>query len=475
MRTVAFTPRSWILSLSLIFVLFLLANLPAMAQQERRTPQSRQQVQLSYAPLVKETAPAVVNVYASRDVVRRSTPPLFDDPFFRRFFDVPQQQRPQKARSLGSGVIVRSDGFIITNHHVVQDADEVRVALSDGREFPAEIILKDESTDLAVLKISTREPLPILPLGNSDDLEVGDIVLAIGNPFGVGQTVTSGIVSAVARTKVGISDYGFFIQTDAAINPGNSGGALVDMNGELIGINTAIFSRSGGSNGIGFAIPVNTVRTVIASAEGGRSDVARPWFGAELQTVDNNLALSLGLDRPKGALVTQVDAGSPADAAGLRQGDLILKLDGADVASPEAFFYMFATKGVSGDVVVDILRRGRPRQRVIALQEIPQDLMTQKSFTIPFGPLAGAIVEEVSRETARKYRLAAEKGVVVVGFEPRATAQSIGLVEGDVILSVNDVETTTMMAIEAATGQNSRSWKLVIQRGRSILRQFYRN
>ena len=243
------------------------------------------ELRLSYAPVVQRVAPAVVNVYAAKTVQNRN--PLFDDPIFRRFFGVPGGGgRQQVQRSLGSGVIVDASGLIVTNEHVIEGADEVKVSLADKREFEATIVLKDQRSDLAVLRIKdARERFPFLEFANSDALEVGDVVLAIGNPFGVGQTVTHGIVSALARTQVGITDYQFFIQTDAAINPGNSGGALVDLTGRLVGINTAIFSRSGGSQGVGFAIPANMVRVVVASAKGGGSAVKRPWLGAKLQAV----------------------------------------------------------------------------------------------------------------------------------------------------------------------------------------------
>jgi S1-C subfamily serine protease len=244
---------------------------PAAVAQERRLPQSPAEMKLSFASVVKRVSPAVVNVYAARVVENRN--PLMDDPIFRRFFGQ-GLPREQVQRSLGSGVIVDPSGLIMTNNHVIEGATEVKVSLADKRELEAEIVLKDARTDLAVLKIKeARERFPALDFGNSDDLQVGDLVLAVGNPFGVGQTVTHGIVSALARTQVGITDYQFFIQTDAAINPGNSGGALVDLSGRLMGINTAIFSRSGGSQGVGFAIPANMVKVVAASAMGGAGAV----------------------------------------------------------------------------------------------------------------------------------------------------------------------------------------------------------
>ena len=246
--------------------------------------------------------------------------PLFEDPFFRRFFGAPGMPGPneQQQRSLGSGVLVDAAGLVVTNHHVIDGADQVKVSLADRREFEAEIVLKDARSDLAVLRLKGNgERFPALEFADSDALQVGDLVLAIGNPFAVGQTVTHGIISALARTQVGITDYQFFIQTDAAINPGNSGGALVDMSGRIVGINTAIFSRGGGSIGIGFAIPANMVRVVVASARGGGSAVKRPWLGAQLQTVTAEIAESIGLKRPAGALVAQVTPSSPAARGGL--------------------------------------------------------------------------------------------------------------------------------------------------------------
>src|SRR5476649_768756 len=265
-----------------IVAVFALLTAPALAQAGKVAPQSPAEVHLSFAPVVKKAQPAVVNVYASR-IEQRAQNPLLDDPIFRRFFG--QGDNPRTSQSLGSGVIVDRSGLIVTNHHVIEGMTEVKVALSDHREFEARIVLRDPRTDLAVLKIKSDETFPMLELGDSDSIEVGDFVIAIGNPFGVGQTVTQGIISALARTQVGISDYGFFIQTDAAINPGNSGGALVDLDGKLVGINSAIYSRSGGSIGIGFAIPVNMVKSVVSAAIHGGASVKRPWLGATLQSL----------------------------------------------------------------------------------------------------------------------------------------------------------------------------------------------
>src|ERR1700753_1157618 len=288
------------------FVAIFIAT-PAFAQY-RRVPSSAAEFRLAYAPIVQRVQPAVVNVYAAKTVQNRN--PLLDDPIFRRFFGVPGQQPEQMQRSLGSGVMVDPSGLVVTNNHVIEGADQVKVSLADKREFEAEIVLKDTRSDLAVLHLKdVREKFPTLDFANSDELQVGDVVLAIGNPFGVGQTVTHGIISALARTQVGITDYQFFIQTDAAINPGNSGGALVDMTGRLAGINTAIYSRSGGSQGIGFAIPANMVRVVVASAKLGGKAVKRPWLGAKLQTVTPEIAESLGFLLPARAVGSHVVVG----------------------------------------------------------------------------------------------------------------------------------------------------------------------
>src|SRR5262245_45901410 len=327
--------------LALALLAALVAASADVSAQERRVPASPSEVRLSYAPVVQRAAPAVVNVYAARAVATTRNP-FLDDPIFRRFFGVPDGGGPseQLQRSLGSGVIVDAGGLIVTNNHVIEGATEVKVSLADKREFEADIVLKDQRSDLAVLRIRGQsERFPAIDFADSDALRVGDLVLAIGNPFAVGQTVTHGIVSAVARTQVGISDYQFFIQTDAAINPGNSGGALVDMAGKLVGINTAIFSRSGGSQGIGFAIPANMVRVVVASAKSGGGAVKRPWLGAKLQEVTPELSQAFDLKRPGGAVVTNVTAASPAARAGLKAGDVIVEVDGQSVDDANALDY----------------------------------------------------------------------------------------------------------------------------------------
>src|SRR5689334_4607374 len=378
---------------------------PALAQ-DRRVPSSGAELRLSYAPIVQRVQPAVVNVYAAKTVQNRN--PLLDDPLFRRFFGVPGQQPEQMQRSLGSGVMVDASGLVVTNNHVIEGADQVKISLSDKREFEAEIVLKDSRTDLAVLRVKDgREKFVTLDFANSDELQVGDVVLAIGNPFGVGQTVTHGIVSALARTQVGITDYQFFIQTDAAINPGNSGGALVDMTGKLAGINTAIFSRSGGSQGIGFAIPSNMVRVVVASAKSGGKAVKRPWLGARLQTVTTDIADSLGLRSPTGALVASVVSNGPAAKAGLKSSDLIIGIDGQVVDDPNAFDYRFATHPLGGTSELDIQRSGKPFRVNVPLETAP-DIGRNEIVLTSRSPFQGAKVANISPAVADELHLDAD-------------------------------------------------------------------
>jgi Do/DeqQ family serine protease len=433
--------------------------------QDLRVPSSPGEIRLSFAPVVKRVTPAVVNVYAARVVENRM--PLFDDPIFRRFFGGGSGgPRDQVQRSLGSGVIVDASGLVVTNNHVIENADQIKVALADKREFDADLILKDARSDLAVLRIKDgRERFATAELGDSDALQVGDIVLAIGDPFGVGQTVTHGIVSAVARTQVGITDYQFFIQTDAAINPGNSGGALVDLSGRVVGINTAIFSRSGGSQGIGFAIPANMVRAVLSSAKGGATVVKRPWLGAKLQAVTPEIAESMSLKRPVGALVSTVAPRSPAARAGLRTGDLIVEVDTQPVDDPNAFDYRFATKSLGGQAQVGVVRGGREVKVVIPLETAPE---TPREETVikARSPLLGAKVANLSPAVAEELRLdSAAEGVAVTEVENGSVAQGFGLQKGDIVVSVNNAKISNMQDLLRATGQPARLWRLTILRG----------
>jgi Do/DeqQ family serine protease len=436
----------------------------AAMSQDRRVPASAAEIRLSYAPIVQRVQPAVVNVYAAKVVQNRN--PLLDDPIFRRFFGVPGQQPEQMQRSLGSGVMVDSSGLVVTNNHVIEGADQVKVSLADKREFEAEIVLKDSRTDLAVLKLKDgREKFPTLDFANSDELLVGDVVLAIGNPFGVGQTVTHGIISALARTQVGITDYQFFIQTDAAINPGNSGGALVDMTGKLAGINTAIFSRSGGSQGIGFAIPANMVRVVVASAKGGGKAVKRPWLGARLQAVTPEIAETLGLRLPSGALVANVVPGSPAARAGLKLSDLIVAIDGQAIDDPNAFDYRFATRPLGGAAQVDVQRGGKPVKLTVPLEVAPD---SGRSEIVLSGrsPLQGAKVANISPAVADELHLDADtEGVVITDLADGGTAANVGFQKGDIIQAVNNQKILKTGDLEKATRDASRLWRITLMRG----------
>jgi Do/DeqQ family serine protease len=430
--------------------------------QERVIPASPAQLQLSFAPIVKRVAPAVVNVYAARVVENNN--PFLADPFFRQFFGVVPRQ--QIERSLGSGVIVDPAGLVVTNYHVIDGASEVKVALADKREFAADIILKDQRSDLAVLRIKgAKERFPTLPFANSDDLQVGDVVLAIGDPFGVGQTVTHGIVSAVARTDVGISDYQFFVQTDAAINPGNSGGPLVDMNGHMVGLNSAIYSRSGGSQGIGFAIPANMVRVVVASAEGGSAAVKRPWLGAKLQEVTPDIADSLGLQRPSGALVASVAADSPAAHAGIKTGDVIVSVDGTEVDDPTAFNYRFATKPLGGTAQIGVVRQGHAIVVPVALQGLP-DAPREEVEIRARSPFLGVTVANLSPALADELRLdPGTQGVVITAVADGSEAQSLGFQKGDIIVSVNNEKIAKPADLERLAGAGNRQWRITLLRG----------
>ncbi|MBK8176120.1 MAG: DegQ family serine endoprotease [Rhodospirillales bacterium] len=431
-------------------------------------PESRQQIELSFAPVVRIAAPAVVNIYSRRIVQARGSP-LFDDPFFRQFFGsgTPFGMPKQRVEnSLGSGVIVGADGIIVTNHHVVAGADEITVVLADRREYAAKVVGSDERTDLAVLKIDVGgDRLPTVAFRDSDTVEVGDLVLAIGNPFGVGQTVTSGIVSAEAQTRVGIADVNFFIQTDAAINPGNSGGALVDMQGRLVGINTAIYSRTGGSLGIGFAIPANMVRLVVDGfTRYGR--IERPWIGAWGREVNGDVAHALGLPRPEGVLVEEIYPGGPADDAGIRTGDVVLAINGRTVDDPQALRYRVATLPIGGSAVVTLWRDGKERSVTMPVQKPPEDPPRAALKLSGSQPLAGATIANLSPAVADEMGLGRhDKGIVVTEIESSSPADRLGLQVGDRIVSVNGEAPASTTALRRQMDRRAGRWQIVIGRG----------
>jgi len=465
-------------TLGLMLLLAASAGAPSAWAQSTpsRVPASQGEVKLSFAPVVARTAPAVVNVYALKTARQRANP-IFDDPFFRRFFGAPGAApglgAPERMqRSLGSGVIVDPSGLVVTNYHVIEGADEIRIALNDKREYEAEVLLRDQRTDLAILRIrpEAKETFAALDLGNSDELAVGDLVLAIGDPFGVGQTVTQGIVSALARTQVGVSDYQFFIQTDAAINPGNSGGALVDMAGRLVGINSAIYSRSGGSHGVGFAIPVNMVRVVVEQAKSGGTSVRRPWLGARLQRVTPEIAESLGLPRPSGALVRSVTPGSPADKAGLKVGDLVVAVEGQGVEDPESLNYRLATRPIGSRAALGLNRGGRSVSVVVLLEVAPETVPREQLLLRGRSPFAGATVVNLSPAVAEELRVDNDSGgVAVYDVDESSPAAGAGFKPGDVIVEVNNEKVRTTRELDTLTAGPLRMWRVTISRGgRSI-------
>ena len=444
-----------------LFAFLILAAATGLAEAADRTvPQSPAQIQLSFAPVVSKVTPAVVNVYARR-VIRQ---PM--DPLFQQFFGAgPMRSRVEQ--SLGSGVIVRPDGIIVTNNHVIEGGQDIQVALQDRREYQAKVVLADPRTDLAVLRIDTKgEKLPALEFGDSDKLQVGDLVLAIGDPFGVGQTVTSGIVSALARSNGGASDYQSFIQTDAAINPGNSGGALVSMDGKLIGINSSIVSSSGGNIGIGFAIPSNMARVVLDGALGG--GIKRPWFGADGQAVTADLSHALGLQRPEGVLVSRVYPGSPAALAGVAKGDVVLALDGFPITDSNVLRYRVVTRHPGDTVSVRYWRSGAMHEATTKIA-LPPDLGRDEGIIAGLNPMQGAKVGNMTPALADEMQMDfMDKGVVVTAVERSSQAARFGLQPGDIVRQLNAEKITNVAQLKRALASTD-SWGMAIQRGDRLL------
>ncbi|OMG58274.1 Do family serine endopeptidase [Brevundimonas sp. ZS04] len=422
------------------------------AEQPRVAPRDAGSLKTSFAPVVREAAPAVVNISA-RGVQR------VRDPFFELFGGGPQSR---VTGSIGSGVIVRPDGIVVTNNHVIQNMQEIRVTLNDRREYPAKVLLADERSDIAVLQLENLDgDLPVLRIDDQEQQQVGDLVLAIGNPFGVGQTVTNGIISALNRTETGISDSGSFIQTDAPINPGNSGGALVDMDGDLIGINTAIFSRTGSSTGVGFAVPATMVKRVVDSAVGGAKSVERAWLGVKGDTVSSDMARSLGLDRPQGLMVTDVYAGGPAARAGIEQGDVITAIDGAEVNDQGGLNFRVGTRSPNDTVAVTVLRDGRARTLNARVSTLPGDADPGQGSVVGQGALAG--LQGVALNPALADRLGGDpftSGVVVTGLQRNSIPARIGLRPNDLVVQIDGRAVTTV----AALGRAQRGSELTIVR-----------
>jgi Do/DeqQ family serine protease len=442
-------------------------SIPDMPAPTKRAPADATTMKMSFSPVVKRAAPAVVNVKSQR-IVRQRVDPFWD------FFMGGGGGGAQVQGSLGSGAIVRADGVIITNHHniegIVEGKGDITVQLADRREFPATVLLDDPRADLAVLKIDTKgEKLPVMAIDDQEQLEVGDLVLAMGNPFGVGQTVTNGIVSALARTDVGAADFGSYIQTDAAINPGNSGGPLVDMDGDLVGINTFIISRSGSSSGVGFAIPAAVVRQVVATALGGGHSVVRPWLGVKGQAVTGDIARSLGMTVPRGVLVAQVYPGSSADRAGLKEGDVILSIDGRAVNDEGGGAFAIGTHKVGDRVPMQIQRGDREQTVTVRAEAAPETPARDERAITGNNPFNGATVLNLSPAAAQDLGVDPfeGKGALVTKIAP-GYAQN-WMRPGDFVRSVNGRQINSTADLAAAAATKPQRWNITIERGGQLI------
>lgn len=441
---------------------FDLGRAPARSMEPLETvPYSAQQISLSFAPVVRSAAPAVVNIYT-----RKAMTPRYVDPMLQMFFGPAFGAEAPPQTSLGSGVIVEPNGVIVTNAHVIEGADEITVALHDRREFFARVLLVDERTDLAILKIEARG-LPVLEFRDSDTMEVGDLVLAIGNPFGVGQTVTTGIISAQARSA---EDGRVFIQTDAAINPGNSGGALVDMTGRLIGINTMIVSPSGGSNGIGFAIPADIARQAVESAGAGSVTVARAWLGIDGQSVTPEIADSLGLDRPSGVILSRLHRRSSLRAAGLRAGDVVVDVEGLAVTDLASLDYRLSTGRLGANLPVGYIRDGQRREVAVRLIAPPEDPPRDVAEIGGRTPLSGLVIANVNPALAQERGIASVVDGVIVLDAARSYAARYGVRPGDVLREINGVRVERVDDVEAAMARSNGYWRIGIERDGQLLR-----
>ncbi len=461
--------QSFIKKLGFILCMMLPHALPAQTVQ---VPQSAAQVALSFVPLVKQAGPAVVNIYAKRVVAQRVSP-FQNDPVFGEFFKQFGQVRPRVQNSLGSGVILDASGIVVSNYHVVGGATDIRVVLADKREFAAKVLLSDAESDLAILQMENAPVLPALPLRGSDTVEVGELVLAIGNPFGVGQTVTSGIVSGLARTGTATGNArGYYIQTDAAINPGNSGGALIDVQGRLIGINTSILTRSGGSNGVGFAIPADLVAQFLAQAKAGAQVFMRPWAGMSGQPLDPDLAASLGAARPGGVLISGLHPQSPFLAAGIAAGDVILAVDGQAVDTPAEMLYRLSVRGLGAQTVVTRWRDGREADLTVSLIA-PPETPSRDPVTMGQGDIfPGLQLITVNPAVVVEHRLSIDRGALIL--DPGQVAPRVGLRAGDVLVDIDGQSVTSSRdAVDLLRRANGRT-RVVVQRGAQQLTSQFR-
>ena len=444
-------------------LVMLMGAVPATA--ETRVPESRSEISLGFAPVVKQASPTVVNIYAK--IVRQGrSNPLFADPFFRDFFGNGfGNARPRVQNSLGSGVILSDDGYVVSNYHVVGAATEIRVVTTDRREFSATVILGDKESDIAILRLDEAADLPFLKLRDSDHVEVGELALAIGNPFGVGQTVSSGIISGLARTGTATGNArGYFIQTDAPINPGNSGGALVDVNGDLIGINTSILTRSGGSNGIGFAIPANLVAEYLHQARAGNERFISPWAGMAGQHMSADIAESLGMTLPQGVVISDLHPLSPLGEAGLQVGDVVTHVDGKEVNSPAEMKFRMSIAGVGGTSALTRLR-GSDRDEVdVALIQAPRIPEAEETKLDDQTVLPGMVVARVNPDMITRLGLGlSQTGVVVV--DPGPFGARAGLRLGDVVNAINGAAIQRPADVAEALTDPARRVQIDLQRG----------
>lgn len=444
----------------------IIETVPAKSQVSSKSIDILTQLSDAQSEVAAVATPSVVNISTTRVIKSRDESPfdLFDDPFFRRFFgdQLPHQNIPKehKEQSLGSGVIVSEDGYIVTNNHVIEKAEEIKVLLSNKRDYKAKLVGADPKTDIAVIKIDGKGLTP-LPWGDSNKLKVGEIVFAIGNPFALNQTVTMGVISAVGRANVGIADYEDFIQTDAAINPGNSGGALINARGELIGINTAILSRTGGYQGIGFAVPSSMARQVMDSLIKYKK-VVRGWLGVSIQEVTSDLAEEFGVRDLKGALVSGVMKGSPAEKAGIKQGDVILEYNGKTVEDTGHLRNMVSQTPINTNVKIKLLRHKKEIDTQVTIAELPKKMAESSPRNPGQSPdqdeessaLTGMSVRELSADLARHFGIEGqEKGVVVVKVDPDSKVSEAGIRPGDIILQINQQNITTLQEYKQATAR----------------------
>ena len=453
-----------------IFALILF-SFSSIAFAQDTLPKSEIEIKLSFVPLVKQAAPAVVNIYAQRIIEERRSP-FSRDPFFRDFFRNFGQLQPRVQNSLGSGVILSADGYVVSNYHVVGGATDIRVVLNDGREISGNVILSDQESDLAVLRLNTDETLPHLDLRKSDTVEVGELVLAIGNPFGVGQTVTNGIISGLARTGIASgSAKGYFLQTDAPINPGNSGGALIDISGSLVGVNTSILSRSGGSNGIGFAIPADLVGQFIIQAKAGRSSFIRPWAGMRGQPITFEMAASLNLHALSGMIISELHELSPFAQVGIKVGDIITKVDGLDINSPAEMLYRMSVLGIGTTVDISYLSKGTILSAKIDLVEMPD--MEVKEFILGSEFIFKDLhISELTPEFQSKFGLSfSSKGLIIL--DPGRMASRLGLRRGDLLREVNGKSVNSIGgAISAISAVKTNGTITIIRSGRRVSLRF---